>query len=328
MNYNLLIRNLQPEVAKLEKMLNSKANFAGSKLLTDIATHIISSGGKRIRPLILLLSAKMFGYDDITEDGNHIRLAAAIELIHTATLIHDDIIDNSTMRRNRVSAHLKWGVRNSVTAGDWLFALAFDLVVSTKNMKMIKVVANMTKTLARGELEQLRNKNANIATEDEYFKVIAAKTGVLFEAAMQLSALVADQPEETINSAGLFGLHLGLAFQIRDDLLDYVGSSELIGKNVGDDLLEGKFTLPLIYLKDRNNAKFKQIVKLINTNELTTKDVYELRQVLEDLNIIADVYAKISNHQSLAVDYLNQLPDNNYKQLLLELSTQMASRNK
>lgn len=328
MNYNLLIRNLQPEVAKLEKMLNSKANFDGSKLLTDIATYIISSGGKRLRPLILLLSAKMFGYDNIAEDDNHIRLAAAIELIHTATLIHDDIIDNSTMRRNRVSAHLKWGVRNGVTAGDWLFALAFDLVVSTKNMRMIKVVANMTKTLARGELEQLRNKNAGIATEEEYFKVIAAKTGILFEAAMQLAALVADQSEENINNAGLFGLHLGLAFQIQDDLLDYVGSSELIGKNIGDDLLEGKFTLPLIYLKDRDNSKFKQVVKLINTNKLTAEDVYTLRQILENLKIIEDVYAKISNHQSLALSYLNQLPDNNYKQILSELSVQMATRNK
>jgi len=328
MNYNLLIKNLQPEVAKLEKMLGTKTYCDSSRLLSEIASHIISSGGKRLRPLILLLSAKMFGYENEDENGdaNNIRLAAAIELIHTATLLHDDIIDNSSLRRNRISAHLKWGVRNSIIAGDWLFALAFDLVVSTKNIKMIKIVSNMTKVLARGELDQLHNKYHSIATEAEYFKVIAAKTAILFEAAMQLAALVAEQPEDIVTNAGLFGFHLGLAFQIQDDLLDYVGSSEVIGKNIGDDLQEGKFTLPLIYLKDRDYSTFKKIAKLINNHQLTANDVFALRQVLVDLKVIDDVYSKIANHQSLAVNYLNKLPENDYKYTLHELSTQMAAR--
>jgi octaprenyl-diphosphate synthase len=326
MNYNLLIKNLQPEVAKLEKMLGATTYSDSSRLLSEIASHIISSGGKRLRPLILLLAAKMFGYEDVNGDANNIRLAAAIELIHTATLLHDDIIDNSSLRRNTISAHLKWGVRNSIIAGDWLFALAFDLVVSTKNIKIIKIVSNMTKVLARGELDQLHNKNHSIVTEAEYFKVIAAKTAVLFEATMQLAALVAGQPDDTVTNAGLFGLHLGLVFQIQDDLLDYLGASEVIGKNIGDDLQEGKFTLPLIYLKDRDYSRFKKIAKLISNHQLTNNDIFELRQVLVDLKVIDDVYSKMANHQGLAMDYLNKLPDNDYKYTLRELSTQMAVR--
>ncbi len=324
-NYNIDLKVLlQAEIRKLESVVNSSLNDSPCQLLTEISKYIIDSGGKRIRPLILLLVAKMFDY----KGDEHIKLAAVLEMIHTATLLHDDIIDNSKMRRNKTTAHIKWGVRDCIITGDWLSALSFDLAASTKNFNVIKLIPKMAKNMVNGELQQLRYKNKLDVTVDIYYKIIEAKTGLLFAIAAEIAASIANQPPELIECSRLFGLHLGLAFQIQDDLLDYIGETHAIGKNIGDDLLEGKLTLPMIYLKERQSKKFSYIVKKIKKAHLTEDDFTDLKFWLEDANAINDTRNEVIKQQGKALEYLNLLPSNIYTRYLEDLTNQIVWRSK
>lgn len=302
-----------------------------SILISDIANYIVCAGGKRIRPQILILLAKLFAYSGF----DHIKLAAAIELIHTATLLHDDVIDNSDLRRNKATAHVKWGVRSSITVGDWLFARAFKLVTECNNNELIQIIAGMTKNMTKGELDQLYFKNKpkqNDYNEQHYINIIKAKTGLLFEASCELAAVLTRQSEQIIENTKLFGLHLGLAFQIKDDLLDYLGTSQELGKNIGDDLLEGKLTLPLIYLKQRNIKQFnfytQQLVQLRENFDAAefNKYLYELIQVLKQFNCISDSCLQADYQQQLALQYLSYLPNNQYSQYLEQMTKNVTMR--
>ncbi|MGK0673475.1 MAG: octaprenyl diphosphate synthase [Halothiobacillaceae bacterium] len=222
----------------IERSLHSEV-----ALIRQIATYIIHGGGKRLRPLLHLLAARAAGY----EGEHHYTLAAVIEFIHTSTLLHDDVVDESGMRRGRKTANAVFGNAASVLVGDFLYSRAFQLMVSTGSMRVLEILANSTNIIAEGEVMQLMNCHDPDITEERYMEVIRCKTAQLFEAAGRLGAVLAGAPTEVEQALATYGLHLGNAFQLMDDILDYQASPEKLGKNIGNDLAEGKPTLPLIH---------------------------------------------------------------------------------
>jgi octaprenyl-diphosphate synthase len=225
-------------------------------LVENIGHYIIDAGGKRLRPLLVLLAAG--GLGEIRRD--HIHLAAIIEFIHTATLLHDDVVDLSSLRRGRATANAKWGNAPSVLVGDFLYSRAFQLLVSLGNMPLMQLLADTTNTIAEGEVLQLTKAGDPATTEEAYFTVIENKTAVLFAAATKGAALLHGATTDTAEALYRYGLNLGIAFQLTDDLLDYLGDPETMGKNIGDDLGEGKPTLPLIFTIAQGSATERQLV--------------------------------------------------------------------
>lgn len=226
-------------------------------LVENIGHYLVEAGGKRLRPLLVLLCAKACGY----RGEHHIDLATIIEFIHTATLLHDDVVDTSDMRRGRLTANAKWGNAPSVLVGDFLYSRAFQMMVALQDMDIMAILSNTTNTIAEGEVQQLVNAGDPSVSEDNYFSVIHKKTGALFEAACETTAVLARCCSDEQTALKLYGRHLGLAFQLVDDALDYRGNPEELGKNVGDDLAEGKPTLPLIYTMANGTKEQAQLVK-------------------------------------------------------------------
>lgn len=226
-------------------------------LVEKIAHYIIESGGKRLRPLLVLLSSQAVGYND----DEHLKLAAVIEFLHTATLLHDDVVDTSDLRRGRSTANAKWGNAPSVLVGDFLYARAFEMMVELQNLRIMDVLSHATAVIAEGEVLQLMNVKNPDVSEDKYMEVIHNKTAMLFEAASHTGALLAGASTEQEQALKDYGKHLGLAFQLVDDVLDYRGDAEEMGKNVGDDLAEGKPTLPLIQAMAKGTADEKELIR-------------------------------------------------------------------
>jgi len=231
-------------------------------LVNQIAEYIISAGGKRIRPMLVLLTANAFGY----RGAHHHDLAAVVEFIHTATLLHDDVVDESSMRRGRETANAMFGNAASVLVGDFVYSRAFQIMVAVQNMRVMQILADATNVIAEGEVLQLLNMHDPDVTEERYLQVIRSKTAKLFEAAAELGALIAGAPETDIAAAAEYGRSLGTAFQLIDDVLDYSGNASDIGKNIGDDLREGKPTLPLIYLMRNGTEQQRELVRACITN--------------------------------------------------------------
>ncbi|MEY6433261.1 polyprenyl synthetase family protein [Thioalkalicoccus limnaeus] len=211
-------------------------------LVNQIGHYIVSSGGKRLRPLAVLLGARACGYSE----AKHIDMAAVVEFIHTATLLHDDVVDGSNLRRSRDTANAVWGNEASVLVGDFLYSRAFEMMVEVNNMRIMDVMSHATNRIAEGEVMQLLNCHDPDTTEDRYMEVIRRKTATLFEAGTRIGAVLANSPAPTEQAMALYGQSLGIAFQLVDDALDYNASDEQLGKNIGDDLAEGKPTLPII----------------------------------------------------------------------------------
>jgi octaprenyl-diphosphate synthase len=226
-------------------------------LINQIGHYIVNSGGKRLRPMIVLLAARAVGY----QGGRHIDLAAIIEFIHTATLLHDDVVDGSDMRRSRQTANNLWGNSASVLVGDFLYSRAFEMMVDVESMAVMDVLAHATNRIAEGEVLQLLNCNDPDTDEARYKEVILRKTATLFEAGAKLAGVIAQSPDAQTQALAQFGKHLGLAFQMIDDALDYGSSDDDIGKNVGDDLAEGKPTLPLIRAAATGNSAQRQLIR-------------------------------------------------------------------
>jgi len=216
-------------------------------LVENIGEYIVEGGGKRLRPLVVLLSALACGFKS-EETNDHVKLACIIEFIHTATLLHDDVVDTSDLRRGRPTANAKWGNSPTVLVGDFLYSRAFQMLVQLGRMDIMKLLADTTNTIAEGEVQQLINAGDPGVEESNYIEVIYKKTAILFEAATSGGASIAGQDGTQIEAFANYGKHLGMAFQLQDDVLDYMGNVEEMGKNVGDDLAEGKPTLPLIYV--------------------------------------------------------------------------------
>ncbi len=238
-----VIKNLTSKEAKAVDQLIINELSSDVILINQMSHYIIGNGGKRLRPLLLLLAAKALG----NVSDNHLVLAAVIEFIHTATLLHDDVVDESDLRRGQDSANAVWGNAASVLVGDYLYSSAFEMMVRTNNMRVMEILSTTTTAIAEGEVLQLLNCNNPDTTEEKYLEVIARKTAILFSAATRLAAVITETDKKTEEALALYGQQLGVAFQLIDDALDYKSTTEELGKNLGDDLAEGKPTLPLIY---------------------------------------------------------------------------------
>jgi len=228
-------------------------------MVENIGHYIVDAGGKRLRPLLVLLTARSLGYDG----KQHIDLAAIIEFIHTATLLHDDVVDLSQLRRNRPTANAKWGNAPSVLVGDFLYSRAFQMMVALGSMRVMDILSDATNVIAEGEVLQLVNAGDPDTTVERYLQVIDYKTAKLFEAAAKVGAVIAGADQIATEQAGCYGHHLGMAFQLIDDALDYSGDSAVLGKNIGDDLAEGKPTLPLIHVLGYGNEVDKQLIRSV-----------------------------------------------------------------
>jgi octaprenyl-diphosphate synthase len=224
-------------------------------LIRQISEYIIGSGGKRLRPMLVILAAQACGY----QGRQHVTLAAIIEFIHTATLLHDDVVDDSDLRRGKESAHAVWGNAASVLVGDFLYSRSFQMMVGVDSMRVMEVLANTTNTIAEGEVEQLLNMHDPDVSQERYFSVIEKKTARLFEAACQLGAVLTGR-DDLEAALATFGRELGTAFQVADDVLDYMADADTLGKNSGDDLAEGKPTLPLILCREHAGAEARKLI--------------------------------------------------------------------
>ena len=228
---------------------------SGVVLIRQISQYIIGSGGKRLRPMLMILAAQACGY----QGRHHVTLAAIIEFIHTATLLHDDVVDDSDLRRGKETAHAVWGNAASVLVGDFLYSRSFQMMVGVDSMRVMEVLANTTNTIAEGEVEQLLNMHDPEVSQQRYFSVIEKKTARLFEAACQLGAILTGR-EELETALATFGRELGTAFQVADDVLDYMADVDKLGKNSGDDLAEGKATLPLILCREQAGEQDRKLI--------------------------------------------------------------------
>lgn len=226
-------------------------------LVSQLGAYIVNSGGKRLRPIVVLLSAKAFDF----RGRDHIQLATVIEFIHTATLLHDDVVDASQLRRGRSTANAIWGNEASVLVGDFLYSRAFEMMVEVDSMRVMEILAKTTNIIAEGEVLQLLNCHDPDITEQQYIQVIRSKTAKLFEAAAQLGAVITAQATETQVAMTSYGMHLGTAFQLIDDVLDYSAGNHTLGKNIGDDLAEGKPTLPLIHALNQGDAARRRLLR-------------------------------------------------------------------
>ncbi|MCZ6642978.1 MAG: polyprenyl synthetase family protein [Gammaproteobacteria bacterium] len=284
-------------------------------LVEEIGHHIIESGGKRLRPLMVLLGAHCCGYPG----DDHIRLAAIIEFLHTATLLHDDVVDRSDLRRGQPTANAIWGNAPSVLVGDFLYSRAFQLMVEMNDMDIMAILSDATNTIAEGEVMQLANVGNRDVNEEQYMEVIRCKTALLFQAATHTAAVLACHETETIAALRDFGLHFGLAYQLVDDWLDYAGDSEVMGKNVGADLAEGKLTLPLIYALARSSgANVARIEKALSRKSATCLD--DIISIVRDSGAL-DYTRNVARAQTeLAITCLDVLPDSDYRDAMKTLT--------
>lgn len=290
-------------------------------LINQIGQYIVNSGGKRLRPVLHLLAAKAFGY----ESKQRIECATLIEFIHTATLLHDDVVDASELRRGRDTANALWGNEASVLVGDFLYSRAFQMMVGIDNMRVMDILADATNTIAEGEVQQLLNINDPDTTEERYLNVIRHKTAKLFESATQLAAVLSKQNSETEQSIANYGMHLGTAFQLVDDVLDYSASSEEIGKNIGDDLAEGKPTLPLIYSMRVGNPEQAGLIRTVIENGGLDK-INEVCAAIKDTGAIEYTARAAQSEADKAVACLEVLPESIYKEALRALAEFSVNR--
>jgi len=288
-----ILSAVESELDEIEKALSDNLN-PYLDLVSDVAGHLLFSGGKRLRPLLMVLSARMCGY---TGDYDK-TFSTALEYLHTATLLHDDLVDEAAMRRGKPVAHSTWGNSITVLVGDYLLARALSISAGTGRLRVVQVLAELTENMSQGEVHQLMRKGDIGLTEDEYLVVIRRKTAALFEAACQVSAIIADAPEETEKSLAQFGYNLGIAFQMADDLFDYTLQTSELGKEVGADLREGKLTLPVIYaLKQAQPADRDRMVKIIQNDDFAVEDFQILVKLL-------DKYGGIDYTQKTAAGYI------------------------
>jgi octaprenyl-diphosphate synthase len=290
-------------------------------LINQLAAYIIGNGGKRLRPIILLLAARACDY----QGSQHIDAATVIEFIHTATLLHDDVVDDSDLRRGRETANAIWGNEASVLVGDFLYSRAFQMMVEIRAMRVMDILANTTNAIAEGEVMQLLNCHDPDTTEARYMEVIHSKTAKLFEAAAQLGAVLAGREEREERAMARYGIHLGTAFQLVDDLLDYRSTSTEIGKNIGDDLAEGKPTLPLIYAMHHGSpAEAKLIREAISEGGRENIDI--VNKTIESTGAIEYTLKLAKKKASLAVTALSEIPASRYKNALIALAEFSVSR--
>lgn len=292
-------------------------------LVRQVGEYIINSGGKRLRPALVILSSGAFGYTG----RYHHNLAAIIEFIHTATLLHDDVVDASELRRSKATANALFGNAASVLVGDFLYSRSFQMMVEVNDMRIMQVLADATNTISEGEVLQLLNCRNPDVDEENYLQVIRYKTAKLFEAATRLGAILCNVTSEEEESIASYGMHLGTAFQLTDDMLDYSGDYHDTGKNLGDDLAEGKPTLPLIYAMRIGSKKQVETVSKAIQNGGGEGVLEAVLQVIHETDALGYARKKAEAESCMATEAISFLPDSNYKECLLQLATFAVARN-
>jgi octaprenyl-diphosphate synthase len=313
---NLIAADMQAVDAMIRRRLESDV-----VLIRQIAEYIIAGGGKRLRPALVFLAAGATGY----RGEQHVELAAVVEFIHTASLLHDDVVDESSLRRGRKTANAEFGNAASVLVGDFLYSRAFQIMVGVRSMRVMEVLANATNTIAEGEVLQLMNAHNWAIGEGAYLEVIQRKTAKLFEAAAQLGAILGGAAPEVEAGLASYGMHLGTAFQLIDDVLDYSGDATHTGKNLGDDLKEGKPTLPLIHVMQRGSPEQAALVR----SAIQHGGGGEFSAVLDAIHTIGAldyVRSKAKDEARLASESIAALPGSDYRDSLLELATFAVER--
>ncbi len=305
---------LAADMAEVDRVIRARLHSEVA-LVRQVSEYIIHSGGKRLRPALVVLAARALDYP-----GHwHHEMAAVVEFIHTATLLHDDVVDASDLRRGRDTANALFGNAASVLVGDFLYSRAFQMMVAVENMRVMEVLSEATNIIAEGEVLQLMNCNDPDIDEAAYLRVIRYKTAKLFEAAARLGAIVNGSPRPIEDALGDYGMHLGTAFQIIDDVLDYSGDTGVIGKNVGDDLAEGKPTLPLLYAMKHAPASDANLIReAIRAGE--TGQFPRILEIVQESGALEHARRQAVTEAKLADQAIQSLPDSQYKNALLELS--------
>ncbi len=315
-----ILNFMHEDLVKLDEVIRQDLS-SNIPLIRQISEYIISGGGKRIRPLICLLCGHIAGFG---KQGNLLhKMAAMVEYIHTATLLHDDVVDESNLRRGRQTANAVFGNAASVLVGDFIYTRAFQMMVEADSLRLLKVMADSTNKISEGEVLQLLNIGRIDLTEAEYFEVIKHKTATLFEASARIAAIVANSSEEVENALSNYAVNLGNAFQVVDDILDYSGDIDIMGKNIGDDLKEGKITLPLIYLLEQNQNTQQIKDALEKPNKTNIENIIKIINGSNALPYCKKIAEKFALK---AKEALKDFPASQYKTAMLNLADISISR--
>jgi octaprenyl-diphosphate synthase len=315
-----LFRLLAPDLARVNQLIVSRMHSPVA-LIPQLAGHIVSAGGKRLRPMLTLGCARLCGY----QGERHLALAAAVEFIHTATLLHDDVVDSSDLRRGRDTANAVWGNKPAVLVGDFLFARSFELMVEDGSLRVLEILSRAAAVIAEGEVGQLVTANDTTTTEAAYLEVIEAKTAALFAAASRIGAVVAERPAAEEEALERFGRNLGIAFQLIDDMLDFSARQSELGKTVGDDFRDGKITLPILIAFARGDAEEREFWRrTLEECDQRPGDLERAMHLVEQSGALAETLRRAKTYADEAAAALAGFPDGNLRRALIE-ATEFAT---
>ena len=323
-SYYELKNSVEEKLILVEEKIQSKLS-SNVELVDEMTKYHIRTGGKKLRALLTLGSAKLCGY---SKGGRDINLAASVELIHAATLMHDDVIDNGEIRRGKKTLNSIWGNQSSILVGDYLLSRCFEMMVEDGNLEILKLLSSTSTEIAQGEVLQLQNKGEIDILEETYFKITSSKTAALFSAATKVGAILGEKEAKYKEALEFYGKNLGLTFQIADDTLDYNAELKLFGKKIGQDFFEGKITLPIILLFQKLGNNEKKILSNMFKKELRTKnDFNEIIALINKYKIIQECYQKAQHYINLASNSLSVFKDSEEKNILKRLTSFSLSRN-
>ncbi len=317
-----LVALVADDMARVNELILSRTG-SDVKLIPEVAAHLIESGGKRLRPMLTLAAAQMLGY----AGEGHIRLAASVEFMHTATLLHDDVVDESDMRRGKAAARMVWGNEASVLVGDFLLGQAFKMMVEVGSLPALEVLSDAAAVIAEGEVMQLVTAQNTATNEDEYLAVIRAKTAALFAAACEVGAIVADRGTDARGALRSYGTNLGLAFQLVDDALDYSGAQANLGKRVGDDFRDGKITLPVLLAYRRGDEGERAFwTRCLNDRQASDADLDRAIALMAGHRALDDTITRARHYGAMARDALEIFPKSEYRRALIDVVDFCVSR--
>ena len=319
----VLRSDFEMEMRSVDRIINRYMTSDSTPIISELSSHLIKAGGKRLRPLLTIASAKMCDYSG----DAHIKLAAAIEFIHSATLLHDDVVDESEKRRGKPTANFLWNNQSSVLVGDYLFSKSFQLMVEAESLNVLSILADASATISEGEILQLsavRNLNTS---QEVYYKIIEGKTAALFSAATKVGAVIANSEKDFVTAFMNYGKFLGLCFQLTDDLLDYIGDEDSLGKKIGDDFKEGKLTLPLIKAIEKSTSKEQEFwKKAIQKNSPSEDKLEQALIIMKKYETLDFTRNEAINYSKKASNSLDVFPRSDLKDTLKELASHVVSR--
>jgi len=318
-----LAKALVGDLSAVDALIRERMSSENAPRIPEVTAHLVDAGGKRVRPMLTLAAAKLFGY----AGDNHHRLAATVEFIHTATLLHDDVVDESAQRRGRPTANLLWDNKSSVLVGDYLFARSFKLMVETGSLRVLDILSDASGTIAEGEVLQLTAAANLDTTEEIYLKVVRGKTAALFAAACEVGGIIADATEDQITALRTYGDALGIAFQIADDLLDYGGDTSATGKNLGDDFRERKLTLPVIKAIAKADVDERAFwVRTIEKGDQHDGDLDQALALIADHGTMASTRADALAWSAKSKEALSVLPSHDLRDMMSDLADYVVAR--